>query len=242
MKIILVIEDESAVLTNILEILECGGFKAIGAENGQIGVQLAKENLPNLILCDIMMPVLDGYGVLNELRQDPTTATIPLIFLTAKAEAQDLREGMNLGADDYLTKPFRRKDLLEAVNTRLAKQAAVMQQYDRERQRAEGLQSKMLELEELTNTKEGLLMKLIEDLRNPLSKINLAIHMLKNMPAGASRDRYLEILQEEFNREISLIEQVSDLQELLTVDNFKLLRQFNLLGGNLNDLPPQKNE
>ena len=233
MKTILVIEDEKPVLTNIVEILESGGFQAIGAENGAEGIRLAKECEPDLILCDIMMPVMDGHGVLNELRSVPATATIPFIFLTAKADKTDLREGMNLGADDYLTKPFRRKELLMAVNARLEKRAAVLERYAHERQMAETLRSKMQDLEQLNQTRDELLMKLIEDLSNPLSKINLAIHMLKNTPPGASRDRYLEILQEEFTREISLLNQVSDLQGLLTLENVKLLRQFNLLDSKL---------
>ncbi len=229
MKKILVIEDEKPVLTNIIEILESGGFNAIGAENGEVGVQLATQEIPDLIICDIMMPVLDGYGVLTKLRSQPLTEIIPFIFLTAKADKGDLRQGMNLGADDYISKPFRRKELLEAVNTRLEKQAAVMQKYMSQFQRAEGLLSKMQDLQQLSETKEGLLMKLISDLRDPLSKINLAIKMLKNTPPGASHDRYLEILQEEFDKEIALLNQVSDLQELLTLDNVKLLRQFNLI-------------
>lgn len=229
MKKILVIEDEKPVLTNIIEILESGGFNAIGAENGEVGVQLATQEIPDLIICDIMMPVLDGYGVLTKLRSQPLTEIIPFIFLTAKADKGDLRQGMNLGADDYISKPFRRKELLEAVNTRLEKQAAVMQKYMSQFQRAEGLLAKMQDLQQLSETKEGLLMKLISDLRDPLSKINLAIKMLKNTPPGASRDRYLEILQEEFDKEIALLNQVSDVQELLTLDNVKLLRQFNLI-------------
>ncbi|NER36536.1 MAG: response regulator [Oscillatoria sp. SIO1A7] len=233
MKTILVIEDEKPVLTNIVEILESGGFQAIGAENGADGIQLAKERKPDLILCDIMMPLMDGHGVLSELRSETATATIPFIFLTAKADKTDLREGMNLGADDYLTKPFRRKELLMAVNARLEKQAAMLERYAGERNLAETLRSKMQDLEQLNQTRDELLMKLIEDLSNPLSKINLAIKMLKNTPPGASRDRYLEILQEEFNREISLLNQVSDLQGLLTLENVKLLRQFNLLDSKL---------
>ncbi len=229
MKKILVIEDEKPVLTNIIEILESGGFNAIGAENGEVGVQLATQEIPDLIICDVMMPVLDGYGVLTKLRSQPLTEIIPFIFLTAKADKGDLRQGMNLGADDYISKPFRRKELLEAVNTRLEKQAAVMQKYMSQFQRAEELLSKMQDLQQLSETKEGLLMKLISDLRDPLSKINLAIKMLKNTPPGASRDRYLEILQEEFDKEIALLNQVSNLQELLTLDNVKLLRQFNLI-------------
>ncbi len=229
MKKILVIEDEAPVLTNIVEILESGGFNAIGAENGQVGVQLATQEIPDLIICDIMMPVLDGYGVLTQLRSQPLTEIIPFIFLTAKADKGDLRQGMNLGADDYISKPFRRKELLEAVNIRLEKQAAVVGKYMSQFQRAEGLLAKMQDLQQLSETKEGLLVKLIGDLRDPLSKINLAIKMLKNTPPGASRDRYLEILQEEFDKEISLLNQVSDVQELLTLDNVKLLRQFNLI-------------
>lgn len=231
MKKILAIEDEKPVLTNIIEILESGGFNAIGAENGAVGVQLATKEIPDLIICDVMMPVLDGYGVLKQLRSQPLTEIIPFVFLTAKADKGDLRQGMNLGADDYLSKPFRRKELLEAVNTRLEKQAAVMQKYLSQVQMAQGLQAKMQDLQQLSETKEGLLMKLVGDLRDPLSKINLAIKMLKNTPPGASRDRYLEILQEEFDKEIALLNQVSDVQELLTLDNVKLLRQFNLIDG-----------
>lgn len=240
MKKILVIEDEAPVLTNIIEILESGGFNAIGAENGEKGVQLATQQIPDLIICDVMMPVLDGYGVLEKLRSQPLTEIIPFIFLTAKADKSDLRQGMNLGADDYLSKPFRRKELLEAVNTRLEKQAAIMQKYISQVQQTEGLLAKMQDLQQLSETKEGLLIKLIGDLRDPLSKINLAIKMLKNTPPGASRNRYLEILQEEFEKEISLLNQVSDVQELLTLDNVKLLRQFNLIEAKSNIKPNTK--
>lgn len=229
MKKILVIEDEKPVLTNILEILTSGGFYPIGADNGQLGVQLAKENAPDLVLCDIMMPLLDGYGVLTQLRSEPATATIPFIFLTAKADKTELRQGMNLGADDYLTKPFRRKELLEAISSRLAKHAALMQQYTAERQRAEALNQKMQELQHMSDTQEELLKKLISELCDPLSNINMAIRLLKNPPPGGHKERYLEILQEEFEREIALLNQVSELQSLLTPDNIRLLRQFNLL-------------
>ena len=229
MQKILVIEDEKPVLTNILEILTSGGFSAIGAENGISGVQLAKEHLPDLIVCDVMMPELDGYEVLTQLRSEPATATIPFIFLTAKADKNDLRQGMTLGADDYLTKPFRRKELLEAISARLAKHQAVIQQYLAERQRAEALQQKMQELQHINETQQGLLKKLISDLSNPLSNINMAIRLLKNPPPGGNSERYLDILQQEFDREIALLNQVSELQNLLTPDNIRLLRQFNLL-------------
>lgn len=120
---ILVIEDEAALLEEILNILTFEDFEVVGAANGKLGVQLATEHLPDLIICDIIMPQLDGYGVLLELRNEPLTAMIPLIFLTAKADRGDWRTGMELGADDYITKPFTRDDLLTAIQTQLAKQA-----------------------------------------------------------------------------------------------------------------------
>jgi two-component system, sensor histidine kinase and response regulator len=125
---ILVIEDEFPVCSNILKILEFEHLDAIGAEDGETGLALAKEHLPDLIICDIMMPGLDGYGVRNALFKTPETANIPFIFLTAKADKADIRLGMTLGADDYLTKPFSRDELLEAVFVRLDKQAALQRQ------------------------------------------------------------------------------------------------------------------
>ena len=123
MKNILIIEDEAQIRENIREILLLSDFDAIVAEDGLQGLQLAKEKRPDLIICDLMMPQLDGYGVLTKLRQDFDTETIPLIFLTAKSEWSDLRQGMELGADDYLTKPFKPEELLQAITTRLDKKA-----------------------------------------------------------------------------------------------------------------------
>jgi CheY-like chemotaxis protein/anti-sigma regulatory factor (Ser/Thr protein kinase) len=128
MKRILVIEDEPALRDSILDILDAENFYAVGAKDGKEGVQAAYEFQPNLILCDVMMPELDGYGVLHHLRENPKTATIPFLFLTAKADKADVRQGMELGADDYLTKPFTHDELLQAIATRLGKQAVVEQQ------------------------------------------------------------------------------------------------------------------
>jgi len=119
MKKILVIEDEPEMRRNLLTILKLEKFLATGAENGHAGLAAVKRDPPDLILCDVMMPELDGHGVLDALRNDEATAAIPFIFLTAKGEKEDLRSGMNLGADDYLTKPVARADLLEAVHARL---------------------------------------------------------------------------------------------------------------------------
>ena len=229
MKKILVIEDEEPVRDNILELLNAEGFKVVSAPNGSSGVKLAQQHQPDLILCDIMMPELDGYGVLDSLRQDPATATIPFIFLTAKTDKTDLRQGMELGADDYLTKPFTVDELLNAIATRLEKQAAIAKQYQAEQQRAEGLARKTEELQRTLDLKEDILKRLSQELRDPLSNINMATRMLQQATTDSQRQRYLQILQAECSREIALLNEIAELQDFLTPDNIKLLRRFNLL-------------
>jgi DNA-binding NarL/FixJ family response regulator len=119
MKKILVIEDEPEMRRNIAALLRFNDYEPIVTENGRAGVQAARQQKPDLILCDVMMPELDGYGVLQALHTDPSLARIPFIFLTAKGEKDDLRSGMNLGADDYLTKPVANADLVRAIEARL---------------------------------------------------------------------------------------------------------------------------
>jgi DNA-binding NarL/FixJ family response regulator len=119
MKKILVIEDETEMRRNITTLLRYYDYEPIAAENGQVGVAAARRERPDLILCDVMMPELNGYGVLQALQTDPALARIPFIFLTAKGEKDDLRSGMNLGADDYLTKPIANADLVDAIEARL---------------------------------------------------------------------------------------------------------------------------
>lgn len=125
MKRILVIEDEHDVRESILDILNAESYYAMSAENGRIGVKVAQDFQPDLIICDVMMPELDGYGVLTQLRQHSKLATVPFVFLTAKADKADWRQGMDLGADDYLTKPFSHDELLRAITARLGKQQAI---------------------------------------------------------------------------------------------------------------------
>ncbi|MDB4999262.1 MAG: response regulator [Mucilaginibacter sp.] len=120
-KHILIIEDNNDIRENIVEILELADFQVYQANNGKTGIELAVKHKPDIILCDIMMPDLDGYGVLYMLNKNPKTAAIPFIFLTAKAERIDLRKGMEMGADDYLTKPFDDIELLGAIESRLKK-------------------------------------------------------------------------------------------------------------------------
>lgn len=129
MTTILVIEDELPIRELIAEMLMLEDFEVLQAGNGREGIEIAQSQCPNLIICDVMMPVLDGYGVLTALQQDTITASIPFVFLTARGTKQDIRYGMNLGADDYLIKPFTQDELLDAISIRLRKQANSLQQY-----------------------------------------------------------------------------------------------------------------
>jgi DNA-binding NarL/FixJ family response regulator len=119
MKKILIIEDEPEMRRNIMVLLRYHDYQPIEAENGRVGLALAQREKPDLVLCDVMMPELDGHGVLQALQQNAELATIPFIFLTAKGEKDDLRSGMDLGADDYLTKPVANAELVRAIETRL---------------------------------------------------------------------------------------------------------------------------
>ena len=119
MKKILVIEDEPEMRRNIISLLRYYDYEPIAADNGCVGVETARRDKPDLILCDVMMPEMDGYGVLRALQTDASLARIPFVFLTAKGEKDDLRSGMNLGADDYLTKPVANADLVRAIEARL---------------------------------------------------------------------------------------------------------------------------
>jgi YesN/AraC family two-component response regulator len=128
-KKIMVIEAKSETRNFLLKSLKAEGFYTIGAENGLLGIQRAQAELPDLIISEIIIPKLDGYGVLSMLRQNPTTAIIPFIFVTAKGTWTDIRKGMDLGADDYLTKPCTIEELLRAIAIRLEKQATLQQWY-----------------------------------------------------------------------------------------------------------------
>src|SRR6516164_4316280 len=130
MRSLLIIDDNTEIRENIAEILSLGGYKTSTAENGKRGVEKAISEKPDLIICDIMMPELDGYGVLHLLKKNPDTQDIPFIFLTAKTERQDFRKGMEMGADDYITKPFEEVELLTAVEIRLRKASILKQTYE----------------------------------------------------------------------------------------------------------------
>jgi signal transduction histidine kinase len=152
---ILVVEDAHALRKDILEMLTFEGFDVRGAENGLVGVQTAREYMPDLIICDIMMPELDGYGVLAELQKDVSTATLPFIFLTAKTDKMDVRHGMDLGADDYLTKPFTAAELIRTVHARLEKREVITKVAGRR----------------LKNLQDNIILALPHELRTPLTGI-----------------------------------------------------------------------
>ncbi len=134
MKSVLVIDDNSDIRDNTAEILELAGYKTFTAVNGKQGVEVAQREKPDLIVCDIMMPELDGYGVLHLLRKNLETQRIPFVFLTAKTERSDFRKGMEMGADDYITKPFEDIELLNAIEVRLKKAEILDNKYSASQQ------------------------------------------------------------------------------------------------------------
>ncbi len=151
MKKILLIEDNKDVRENTAEILELSNYKVLTAVNGKIGASIAIKEKPDLVICDIMMPVLDGYGVLHLLGKNKETANIPFIFLTAKTDRTDVRKGMEMGADDYITKPFEESELLNAIEVRLKKSESLNKEFA---PGAEGLNqfiSEARKLEQLKN-------------------------------------------------------------------------------------------
>lgn len=177
---ILVIEDEDNVRDNICEILRAENFNVVEAENGAIGVELAQESVPDLVICDIMMPELDGYGVLYQLREKQETQMVPFIFLSAKTADPDRRLGMDLGGDDYLTKPFTRQDLLSAITTRLAKQQAI----EREAQ------------QKLDRLRSNITHALPHELRTPLNGILNNAKLLMEQYHATEPEEAIEMLKE----------------------------------------------
>ncbi len=176
MKKILLIEDNKEMRENISEILELANYHVISAPNGKVGVEMANKEIPDLILCDIMMPELDGYGVLYMLSKKPETAGIPFIFLTAKTEKTDIRKGMSMGADDYLTKPFEEMELLNAIDVRLKKSESFRKEFAKN---VEGLN-------EFLNQAKGIeeLNKLSADRKNHQFKKKEVLYMEGDEPTS----------------------------------------------------------
>jgi DNA-binding NarL/FixJ family response regulator/two-component sensor histidine kinase len=181
---ILIIEDEDTIRQNVLEMLEFEGFETFGAADGLVGLQMAREQLPDLIICDIMMPELDGFGVLEELRSDSATATLPFIFLTAKADRDSMRVGMNLGADDYLTKPFTQAELMQAIHSRLNRHSTI------ESQRLQALLRRLVQMQE--SERQQVARQLSEDVEHILAGLKMILGTTRRLPADANRPALLE--------------------------------------------------
>jgi two-component system, sensor histidine kinase and response regulator len=179
MKKILVVEDEQTIRESLLELLAAEGFSVVGAANGQAGVQLAQQHLPDLIVCDVMMPHLDGYQVLRSLRQHTATAAIPFIFLTARGTREDFRQGMALGADDFLTKPCTADELLTAIASRLDKQAVILKESQTQ----------------LDSLRDSIALSLPHELRTPLNGILGLSEVLIDDYENLKRQDVLELAQ-----------------------------------------------
>jgi diguanylate cyclase (GGDEF)-like protein len=159
MKKILIIEDEEMIRINLKELLEVEDFEVWEAENGEEGIKLAQVHQPDLILCDVMMPRLNGYAVLQQLRCDPLTATIPFIFMTALAERSNIRKGMELGADDYISKPCTATELLKAIRVRLEKHSIVKQHYQIQVQKVQDQLKQLIYIDNITNLPNRLALR-----------------------------------------------------------------------------------
>ncbi len=174
-KRILVIEDAHSLRRDIVEMLGFEGYEVFDAENGKRGVERAREALPDLIICDIMMPVMNGFEVLDALRSDQATATIPFIFLTARADRLDWRIGMQSGADDYLTKPFTAKELIATVNARLERHATIVRTSE----------------QKIETLRGNIITAMPHELRTPLNVI-MGFSNLLMMDAGIVDTKHIE--------------------------------------------------
>lgn len=216
---VLVIEDEMEIRSNLLELLVLEGYEVVGADNGVTGLLGAIEHHPDLIICDVMMPELDGYDVLQALRQEPETLTIPFIFLTALANKGDIRRGMILGADDYLTKPFTRSDVLSAVETRLQKRADT--QFQDDQTQVAGLQQEVQQFRSgLSSEQASLLTEVRENLKDAVVKLDIVTGILKTLPPGEQRERSIALVQNVCAAEIKMLTKIPNFEYLLETTSF----------------------
>ncbi len=205
MEKILIIEDEKIIRVSIMEILKFYAYEVYNASNGKEGLEMVKLQKPDLILCDVMMPEMDGFGVLEELKKDPEFNT-PFIFLTAKVQSDDIRKGMNLGADDYVFKPFKSSDLLSTIRIRLAKKKQLTQN-----------------LENRTKDLEGLVKLMIgHEFSTPMNGIvNMSKFISRNIEAGNDSDltelcKNLDISSERLQSTFQKVRKLYEVQEMET--------------------------
>lgn len=224
---ILVIEDETILREEVVEWMKWEGYEVFSASDGIAGVNEAFQHQPDLIICDITMPLLDGYGVLLELRANPSTAAIPFIFVTARALHEDVRKGMSLGADDYITKPFTRMELLQAVQTRLEKIAVQQQQRQDE---IEQWQQSFEQERDQRLLKSKLVAMFSHDFRNPLAAILSSISIVRD---------YADHMDEQRRRKYLNRAEASARQLLQMLDDMLVVSQMET--GNLDFSPERLN-
>jgi two-component system sensor histidine kinase/response regulator len=179
MTTILVIEDAQTVREEIVQLLEFEGYETLAAANGIEGIEMARHHLPDLILCDVTMPTLDGYGAIEAIRREEALATTPFIFLTGRADRSDMRHGMNLGADDYITKPFTADELLTAIATRLEKHTALLQQSE----------------QRMDELRKSIARSLPHELRTPLTQMIGFSELLMTGTENIDLDDFVESLR-----------------------------------------------
>jgi two-component system, sensor histidine kinase and response regulator len=208
---VLIIEDAAEIRLNIAEILRSDGFSVLEASDGEAGLALVRSNSPDFIFCDIVMPIVDGYDVLRQIRAEPQTAWIPFVFLTGKDARSEQRHGMNLGADDYLAKPFRRHELLDILHSQLAKQGQrdrwcrqVCDNQQVNHQQALQAQLKVLQLRDQET--QAWVGGITHDLRAPLTTIKVALELLQRAPEKG--DRYFTIARQACSQSDALIEEL----------------------------------
>ena len=196
MKTIVVIEDEQVIRENLADLLLENGYKVILCENGCIGATAAFENIPDLIICDVMMPDMDGFEVLQALRVNSNTASISFLFLTALNDTTSIRKGMNLGADDFLSKPYRIEDLLRAIEVRLIRK------------------------NESQNIKSANL------IHNAINKIFLSSYAIGNIQNTAEREVALKVLRIVCNEEIELVNNFVDLSQAFAPEDIEIFEKL----------------
>jgi two-component system, sensor histidine kinase and response regulator len=216
---ILLIEDESILRSEVLDWLTLEDYEALEAADGVEGVRLAIKHLPDLIISDVTMPHLDGHGVLLELRSNPATDSIPFIFMTARASYEDVRRGMDLGADDYITKPFTRLELLQAIQTRLDKKAVLEQ---KRQQEIDHLEQALAEEQEQRMLKARLVAMFSHDFRNPLASVMSSSNLLRNYSDRmdpARRSEHFNRIESSVRR---LMQMLDDMMVVAQMDTGKL--------------------
>lgn len=213
---ILLIEDEEPLRKNVMEMLMLEGAEAFEAANGRIGISLAQTHKPDLIICDIMMPEMDGYEVLERIRQDPMLSKTPFIFLTARADRSFMRHGMELGADDYLTKPFTFTELRTAIQSRLSRLESVVTAPE----------------QDLSKAKQTLIQLVAHELRTPLISINMVtdivLRQLEHLSTKQIREMF-ETLERGAQRLNRLVEQTVYIVQLETnALNWEAIQENNI--------------